>query len=82
MIYNLYYKDILIGYIETLNDEYKYSPIDNTNVSNSILADLKKSSSGKIIDFPFLESRIRYMNEFNLDTIKYETDFYKLEKNQ
>ena len=82
MIYNLYYKDILIGYIETLNDEYKYTPIENTNVSNSILADLKKEASGKIIDFPFLESRIRYMNEFNLDTIKYETDFYKLEKNQ
>ncbi len=80
--YKLYYKDIFIGSFIINNDEYKYVPIDNMSLSSSILIDLKKPSSGKIIDFPFLESRLRNMAKFNLQTLKYVTDFYRLENIQ
>ena len=70
--YELYYKDSLIGKLE-ISDEIKYTVVNNNiyDVFNFLKEDMDYLHS-------FLKLRIEKMNTFNLESISFFNDSYKL----
>ena len=70
--YELYYKDSLIGKLE-ISDKIKYTAVNNniSDVFNFLKEDMDYLHS-------FLELRIEKMNTFNLESISFLNDSYKL----
>lgn len=70
--YELYYKDSLIGKLE-ISDKIKYTVVNNniSDVFNFLKEDMDYLHS-------FLELRIEKMNTFNLESISFLNDSYKL----
>jgi hypothetical protein len=70
--YELYYKGNLIGKLE-ISDKIKYTVVNNNiyDVFNFLKEDMDYLHS-------FLELRIEKMNAFNLESISFLNDSYKL----
>ena len=77
--YNLFYNEQLIGVIELnlATNIVKYKTISN---NEPILELLKTDLNDSIENFPFIQSRIENMNNFNLTEVSYPTDNYRLVK--
>ncbi len=84
--YEIFYKDILIG-ILFVNDEYKYCYEPNKNGVEEIkdtaclLKVMENGTNGIFGEpIPFFQERLRYMKLWNLDVIRYHTDYFTVKK--
>jgi hypothetical protein len=83
--YELYYKNIIIGNfnIDTNNNFCNYYPlIDNINKIDDLIVKLVSNEfHGNIIDFSFINSRIKDMKKFNnLTECKYVNNSYWIKR--
>ena len=77
MKYELYYRNILIGNLSISNDYTKYTP-NKENISN--IEDLIFNFLKEEMDYlhPFLKMRVDKLKKFNMKSVSFPTDSYKL----
>ena len=80
MKYELYYKDILIGNLDVSNNTIKYTAnkenINNLDEDENMILNFLKEDMDYL--HPFLEMRIDKLKKFNLKSVAFPTDNYKL----
>lgn len=85
-MYEVFYKDILIGTL-TINEAglYCYLPdeagVAKTKEETYLDTDLINGTNGEFVEpIPFLESRVKNMNKNGLSQINYGTDYFSVVK--
>ena len=78
--FELYYKEYLIGNIEMNDNSFLYVPNKKNieEINDDLLLVLLKDK----IDYyhPFFESRIKNMDKFNMNELKYQNSSYELKE--
>ncbi|MBR2041080.1 MAG: hypothetical protein IJ945_01770 [Oscillospiraceae bacterium] len=84
--YEVYYKDVLIGYL-SVNSEYKYcyepvfegvEKVKDTACLLKVMENGTKGTFGEPI--PFFQERLRYMKLWKLGVINYHTDNFVIKR--
>lgn len=86
MIYQLFYREYLIGTLEVNpdNNMHKFTP-DEKGVSEakkltSLTKEMVEGTAGFVEPIPFFQNRLMNMNRNGLTEINYQTDFFVLKK--
>ena len=82
LIYQIFYKEILIGILEVNEQgQYKYTPeveaVESLKNEVPLIREMTEKSDWRE-PIPFFKERIDNASRFNLEIIRYHTDLFKM----
>ena len=84
--YIVYYADVAIGCltVDTATGRHKYEPyaeaVSPLVKNHPIFTFLMKETDGFVDPLPFFSTRLKYLHQWNLEEISYQTDNYRIRK--